>query len=504
MGGKLTKRKKGYNVNDPKDQKEEAAGRHTGKQNEEDTSMTFKLKSESEASGSSSTVVDTTAVEKAAVEANRTSQETNPPEEAAPDASPKEVEEASAGGETAPLTVNEEPKAAEASAATELSSQAKNPGPEVSGTNEKEVFAEPQQSSESSPPESQDVQSRPEAAGGSITSATDVTIEESQDSENEIFAKATEKKISCTESTAQDPDPGSVNQVQRDSADLEQPGTSSTAINLISKPDLESPKDPTTLAVAPEISLGECRSSALDDPSEISAMATDTSVHHKPCVPELESTSQGLRVPEDATVDSKVSEVVEAEGNPVPEEAENIQEAPIFQVSPTLDKAEGQSESTKDTETEATLTANGTPQTAVSESCTPVDEKMEETGMLENVVNSPTEGSSEAGENHLYDHSEGASTEAIITASPSEDIALGVKVKHENGEVEDVRCSTPELSSPCLEQADKPAADKPTKIQQECVGGISKYLENSNEAEDGEILQETLGVPDASQALELV
>lgn len=497
MGGKLTKRKKGYNVNDPKDQKEETTGRHSGKQNEEDTSMTFKLKSESEASGCSSTVVDTTAVEKAAVETNRTPQETNPPEEAAPDASPKEVQEASAGGEAAPLTVNEEIKAAEASAATEPSSQAKNPGPEVSRTNEKEVFAEPQQSSES--PESQDVQSRPEAAEGSITSPTDVTIEESKDSENEIFAKATENKISCTESTAQDPEPGSVNQVQRDSAELEQSGTSSTEINLISKPDVESPKDPTTLAVASAISLGGCRSSVLDDPSKISAMATNMSVHHKPCVSELESTPQGMHDPEDATVDSKVSEVVEGEGNPVPEEAENIQEAPIFQVSPTLDKAKGQSENTKDTETEATLTANGIPQTAVSESCTPVDEKMEETGMLENVVNSPTERSPEAGENHLFDRSEGASTEAIIRASSSEDVALGGKVKHENSEVEEVRCSTAELRSPCLEQA-----DKPTKIQQECVDGISEYLKKSNEAEDGEFLRETLGVPDASQALELV
>ncbi|XP_048828045.1 titin homolog [Brienomyrus brachyistius] len=499
MGGKLTKRKKGYNVNDPKDQKEEAAGRHAGKQNEEDTSMTFKLKSESEASGASSTIVDTTAVEKAAVEANRTPQETNPPEEAAPEASPKEVQEASAGGEAAPLMANEELKAAEASATPELSSQVRDPGPEVSGTTEKEVFSEPQQSSKSSPPESQDVQSRPEAAEGSVTSPTDVTIEESKDSENEIIAKATEKKLSFTETTAQDPDPGSVNQVQGDSAELEQPGTFSTAISLNSKPDLESRKDPTALAVAPEISLGECCSSVLDDPSEISAMVTDTSVHHKPCVPELESTPQVLHDPEDATVDSKVSEVVEAEGNPVPEEAENIQEAPIFQASPTLDKAEGPSESTKDTETEA----NGIPQTTVSESFTSVDEKMEEIGLLEKVVNSPTEGSSEAGENHLYDRSEGVSTEAIITASPSEDVALGEKVKHENGEVEDVICSTPELSSPCLEQADKPAADKPTKIQQECVGSISESLKNPNEAEDGEFLRETLGVADASQALEL-
>uniref|UniRef100_A0A8C9V6G8 Brain acid soluble protein 1-like n=1 Tax=Scleropages formosus TaxID=113540 RepID=A0A8C9V6G8_SCLFO len=69
MGGKLSKRKKGYNVSDPKEQKEETVESQVQSQTEEDPERESEPKSEPKPEDASSTAVEAKPTERLPSEA---------------------------------------------------------------------------------------------------------------------------------------------------------------------------------------------------------------------------------------------------------------------------------------------------------------------------------------------------------------------------------------------------------------------------------------------------
>ncbi|KAL4630286.1 titin-like [Arapaima gigas] len=479
MGAKLSKRKKGYNVSDPKAQEEGTPGNQVQEKTEEASEK--ELKSESKPENVSSTAIETGPSEKSTSEV--------PVENVAkaigvlPEAPRETAQEEEMKGPMAELRPSQdapqEPNSADPSAKVVISSSTMDTAPvkEKAGACKSREEAIPSFLCVSQLPQA-DIQEISGKAEGPDAFSTPGKVPEeissaiSYEGGGSSTNAPEHKDKMCPVPATLEGEPEGVAQDQREVTEV-LPKKSAVEISQILEPDSGPAEQPTGDTGSLELPPAEVPPPAPECPSEVTVVTADVSQQQDSHTSALDTAPDA----EDITVDSPEGQVKEHEEKPNPSEptlpqgktVENAEMPCVLHTeTEVLVKPERSSKSPKDTETEGVSINAADPElSSVKELL--ADEKMEIAGTEKIVAENLTDAKATVeGPEKVLDLSIDAEvkTDAEAIAVPGKDASPTEEEEHKEC-ANSAGQATGDLVS-------KQTAEKPTEPQQECVNGINE------------------------------
>ncbi|XP_018594403.1 titin-like [Scleropages formosus] len=480
MGGKLSKRKKGYNVSDPKEQKEETVESQVQSQTEEDPERESEPKSEPKPEDASSTAVEAKPTERLPSEAPA---ETAVKVDGAPldvprEAAHEEEKEVHVKEASSPQVAFQEPKAIDASIKMVPSSNPTNAAPVEKQSNSsmsgvEAVASDPPQANtqESSGKVEATVASSPPGKVPEEISSAGCFKEDGSSTAEQVAPN--HKGKTGPAPAVSETEPEATSQEQKDVSEA-LPNKSPVEISETPEPDPGFTKQFTGDTETPDLVSLEIPPPVLEHPSKVTAVEAEVSQltgFHR-------TTPEVVPDTEDVMVDSAESQVEKLQVKPRPAEpalvqgktVDNIETSPVSQAeTETLLKPNTSMKSPKDTETEVAFRTIAVPElNSLKEPH--ADEKMESANTEKTAVESLAERKSIM-DDKVHDPLLEAefSTEAEAVAVPKEDVFLSEEEEHR----EFVNSAGQVTRGPVWE----PTAEKPIEAQPKCVNDDDEHEE---------------------------